>query len=719
MEKDDGEMKKVKRAIALTAALAMTAMSVPAVFAEDYSDAVVSEARENGTPDEAYTSNFDVANTKISGDWIYAVNNDGATCSIIEYIGAGGDVVIPETIGAYTVTQIYSEAFMAVGLTGITIPSTVTYIATYIHTNYVSDEEKTDYTGTTWWNPYNKGNSLASIKVAEGNKNYTSVDGVLYNYKKTELIAYPGAKKGTSFTVPSGVTSINEYAFRHSKFLTNITLPDTVNDIGWSAFQDCAQLKSINLPDGLTRLSSNTFTGCTSLSSISIPDSVTAIEASAFENCTGLSSITIPNNVNMIGSCAFKGCSSLASVTIPANVSSVGYGAFCYCTKLKSIKVSSDNQYYCSVSGILYDKNMTELTAYPAGLTAASFAVSSGISSIGNYAFAGAVNLSSISIPSSVITINADAFRDCTNLSDVKMNVGLKVIDDSAFYNCSKLLNVVIPDGVIRIGESAFAKRTINFTTDPTRTFTIPASVTVIADYVFGYGYYNGDNSDFTLPGILLRVSKGSFAEQFAQKNHYKYEYIGQAKPKITKAAPGDGQIALNWTSVSGATQYAVYYRSGSSWVNAGTTTACGKYVKGLTNGTKYAFIVKAYVDGAWSASDVVYATPAAASTKPVITKAAAGDSQVALNWTAVSGATQYAVYYHNGSKWVDAGRATVCGKYVKGLTNGKRYGFAVKAYVNGKWTAISSTDIVYATPVAAKASLIGEMTDIVPDLKF
>ena len=179
------------------------------------------------------------------------------------------------------------------------------------------------------------------------------------------------------------------------------------------------------------------------------------------------------------------------------------------------------------------------------------------------------------------------------------------------------------------------------------------------------------------------------------------------AKPKITSAKAGDGQVALNWSAVSGATNYAVYTYVNGKWAVAGYRTATGMYVTGLTNGVKYGFAVKAYVNGAWSdigSSDIVYATPAAAVAKPVITKAQAQDGQVALNWTTVSGATNYAVYTYLNGKWSVAGYRTATGMYVTGLTNGVKYGFAVKAYVNGTWSAISSSDIVYATPVAASA---------------
>ena len=214
--------------------------------------------------------------------------------------------------------------------------------------------------------------------------------------------------------------------------------------------------------------------------------------------------------------------------------------------------------------------------------------------------------------------------------------------------------------------------------------------------------------------------------------------------PSITSITAGSGKVDLSWSSVSGAANYAVYFTANGKWYNAGTTTALkmtvsgltggtrygfavkaylngtwsvagyrtatGMYVRNLANGTKYGFAVKAYVNGTWSSvssSDIVYATPISAAAKPVITKAQGQNGRVALNWTAVNGATNYAVYTYLNGKWSVAGYRTATGMYVTGLTNGTKYGFAVKAYVNGAWTNITSADIVYATPTAAKSDLM------------
>ena len=180
--------------------------------------------------------------------------------------------------------------------------------------------------------------------------------------------------------------------------------------------------------------------------------------------------------------------------------------------------------------------------------------------------------------------------------------------------------------------------------------------------------------------------------------------------PSITSITAGSGKVDLSWSSVSGAANYAVYYTANGKWYNAGTTTALKMTVSGLTGGTRYGFAVKAYLNGTWtsvSSSDIVYATPVSAAAKPVITKAQGQNGRVALNWTAVNGATNYAVYTYLNGKWSVAGYRTATGMYVRNLTNGTKYGFAVKAYVNGAWTNITSADIVYATPTAAKSDLM------------
>ena len=133
---------------------------------------------------------------------------------------------------------------------------------------------------------------LTSIDVATDNPNYTSEGGVLFNKTKTTLVAYP-AGKGSSYTVPSSVTSIGNTAFQGCTGLTSITLPSSLTSIGNSAFVYCTGLTSITLPSSLTSLGERAFYNCTGLTSITLPSSLTSIGNSAFLDCTGLTEITV------------------------------------------------------------------------------------------------------------------------------------------------------------------------------------------------------------------------------------------------------------------------------------------------------------------------------------------------------------------------------------------------------------------------------------------
>jgi hypothetical protein len=64
--------------------------------------------------------------------------------------------------------------------------------------------------------------NLASVNVAAGNTSFVSVDGVLFNAAKTDLILYPGSKAGDTYTIPSSVRYTYVSAFDHSVNLRNI-----------------------------------------------------------------------------------------------------------------------------------------------------------------------------------------------------------------------------------------------------------------------------------------------------------------------------------------------------------------------------------------------------------------------------------------------------------------------------------------------------------------
>jgi hypothetical protein len=84
--------------------------------------------------------------------------------------------------------------------------------------------------------------NLNAIEVSDGNTEYSSEGGILYDKAKTTLICYPAEKTGASFTVPESVTSIGEWAFAGCDNLTDVIIPENVTSIGWGAFYQCSSM---------------------------------------------------------------------------------------------------------------------------------------------------------------------------------------------------------------------------------------------------------------------------------------------------------------------------------------------------------------------------------------------------------------------------------------------------------------------------------------------
>ena len=317
----------------------------------------------------------------------------------------------------------------------------------------------------------------------------------------------------TSVIIPEGVTTIGESAFQNCTGLTNVTIPQSVISIDDGAFDSCSALTDISIPEGVKSIGFYAFQYCSGLASISLPDSIISIGDRAFygtdyfnnwyENraqcsvlyighhlikadewalgknnissytvesgtktiadcafyyCDSLTEITIPDSVVSIGDRAFDSCNALKSITIPKNVANIGKFAFYTCFDLERINVDSDNTAYSSESGVLYNKDKTEIIRFPKEKPNTSFVIPNSVTSIANGTFENCRKLKNISIPNGVESIGNHAFLTCEALTSITIPDGVPRIGEKTFYGCESMTSVTIPNSVTSIGEYAFNK---------------------------------------------------------------------------------------------------------------------------------------------------------------------------------------------------------------------------------------------------------------------
>lgn len=236
----------------------------------------------------------------------------GTRVTITGYEGNDSAISIPSSLpGVGTVTAI--DGFSCrTNLNSVTIPNSVTSIGD---------------------NAFYSSN-LNAINVAPNNSSYSSQNGVLFNKSRSDLIRCPRGFKGT-YTIPTGVTSIGDYAFYWCDSLTSVTIPNSVTSIGGGAFGQCFGVTNVTIPNSVTFIGYGAFSECNFVS-VTIPNSVTFIGAYAFGGCFCLTSISLPNSVTNINYDTFLSCERLTNVIIPNSVTSIGAEAFYNCTSLTS-----------------------------------------------------------------------------------------------------------------------------------------------------------------------------------------------------------------------------------------------------------------------------------------------------------------------------------------------------------------------------------------------
>ena len=612
-------------------------------------------------------------------------------------------ITIPDSV-----TEIGVSAFSGCSsLTGITIPDSVTRIDMSTFRGCSSFTSITIPDNVTYidiW-AFNGCTGLTAIDVKAGNNNYTSVNGVLFNKDKTELICYPAGKTDKSYNIPSCVTNVG----------------------GWA------------------------FDGCTSLTSITIPDSVTEIDWSAFEGCTSLTSITIPDSVTEIGWSAFEGCTSLKSITIPSSVTSIGKNAFGYYfdneyKKIDNFKIycyiGTAGEKYAKENGFEYELlDHTQHTFGEWNTTKAATCTTEGTQTR-TCEVCGKVETQTIKALGHKEVVDKAVAATCTKTGltegkhcsvcnavikaqETVPAKGHKYVDTVVkptytaqgytLHKCSVCGNsykdtytaklaLAKVTGVKLGGRAADALR-VNWTKNAS------ADGYIVEMYqgnkwVRVAKITNNNTTTFRKAGLKastvykFRVKAYKMSGKIALYGNYSATVAARTNPSVMTGAKLGGRAAdalrINWSKNANADGYIVEMYQGGKWVRVAkiTNNSTTTFRKtGLKASSVYKFRVRAYKMSGKTALYGNYSATVTARTNPSVVKGVkiGGKAKDALrvNWTKNSSAQGYIVEMYKGGKWVRVakitnGNTTTFRKF--GLAKNTTYKFRVKAYhMSGK----------------------------------
>lgn len=318
--------------------------------------------------------------------------------------------------------------------------------------------------------------AVTSLTLEEGNTAYVADEnGVIYNKEKTEIAYYPVYLTATTYSAPSTVTAVDDYAFFGNAVLTqaelaNVTTVGTrafsdcaalatvtgskINDVGNYAFYNCGNLATVNLSNVET-LGTYAFQKCIALTEVSLTKLAT-VSNFAFNGCTEL--VTVTGSFTELGSSAFNGCTKLSSFPF-AQLETVGASAFANCKALQNVELTNTTSLGGSAFSMctgLITVSIPKVTALGAnvfdGCAELTTVTGEGFTSLGNYAFRNCGKLANVST-AQVKTFGNYAFQNCSSLTGASFAAATAV--NQYAFAATGLTEVTIPNAVT-LGNYAF-----------------------------------------------------------------------------------------------------------------------------------------------------------------------------------------------------------------------------------------------------------------------
>lgn len=337
------------------------------------------------------------------------------------------------------------------------------------------------------------------------NSRYESVDGVIYNKKKTTLIYWPLAKNVSYLKFPSSLKQLNFNDIPCILQVKTITIPRDTSSI-YNASKNA--LETISIEPG-----NKTFVLYSGLLYKKDYSELVLIPTQ-----TAKTSITIPEN--------FKYCTmgeyspqikNIKTITFNGNCDNFCFGLF---ENLENIMLSKGNSQLKVKDGCLYSKDMTTLIWYPQNKKNTSYTVPSTVTKFGQDVLKSQKHVETIILPKNLI-ITEDtlgfSFSDCKQLKEIEVASGNKYIvsKDGVLFNkkMTALLcyppaktakSYTLPDGVETVNNRGYNVHLETLILGK-RLKTINRSFDLKLDYFSGFSALKSIHVDENINGYYSR----------------------------------------------------------------------------------------------------------------------------------------------------------------------------------------------------------------------
>lgn len=370
-----------------------------------------------------------------------------------------GNTKITRAYIDYGVTTIQTAAFEnCTALNQVTMPSSISTIAWDVFQNCTS-LKRVAYAGEVppkiYATTFNTGSTnmwcYTATQRGANALNNNNLWSIAFgdNIERNNDYAYDFKKQGIAYVIKNGIpynnsskcimvggNSTNNGIVQLLQYVDAATMQNSPGNYFLEAVADSAFIGNSNVTavtNYITmarKIGEAAFANCTNLTRAYI--AADSIMINAFKNCTNLTTLKMykfnedgPNGVVYIGSYAF-GNTGITTVNIPGSCKTIGYAPFINCNNLTTITVDSDNEYFASYNGCLYNYSLSRLYQVPCAWNCSNYGnYNTGFSNkliyINDYAFEGNRTIVNLTLPYGVEQIAYHAFSECANLQSVRL----------------------------------------------------------------------------------------------------------------------------------------------------------------------------------------------------------------------------------------------------------------------------------------------------------